>query len=299
MSHAFFNPSRLLHLVFIAGTLIGLAGCSGNSVKYAVDNPTAQAISIVVDGKSIEVGAHSDSKLTLKAGEHTLSSPATGQVRFIVYADGLGGLLNPTLSSYVVVNEVYATNDNTAQGFRPMANQIDVDGVPVNGPFTLSRDLFIEKTWSYGVHENFPNSITVSRDAKGNIKSKVFTKEDFIAFFEERQGQKGLFSKQGKSAASAPATWHATKPVELPHFTDPELDAVAEKVRALIGRYRVAKEASEQKALRKQYYDLVLEMVRVFSPKASNLGQAENQKYNDFVQETGDELGRSVQILTP
>jgi len=262
-----------------------------------VDNPTGQPVSIVVDGKTIEVAPRSDSKLTLKAGEHTLSTPATGEVRFIVYAETPAGLLNPTLSPYVVVNEVYATNDNTAQGFRPMTNPIEIDGVVVTGPFTASRDLFIDKTWSYGVHENFPNSITVSHDAKGNIKSKVFSKDAFIAFFEERQGQKGMFAKEAKP--TAPGAWHAPKPVDLPHFTDPELDAVAEKVRVLITRYRAAKEASEQKALRKQYYDLVLELVRVFAPKSSTLGQAENQKYNDFVQGTGDELGRSVHILSP
>jgi hypothetical protein len=39
----------------------------------------------------------------------------------------------------------------------------------------LSDELFIDKTWTYDVHEDFPSEIRVGRDSKGNIKGKVFT----------------------------------------------------------------------------------------------------------------------------
>ena len=99
-------------------TLLLLAGCAGGgSVDFSVDNPTDAPLRLKIDGADYEIAAHQAKALALKAGEHSLEAPATGPLKFIVYAGRKGGLINPTLSDYVIVSETYVTEASKAKNF--------------------------------------------------------------------------------------------------------------------------------------------------------------------------------------
>ena len=85
-----------------------------------------------------------------------------GDVRFIVYIDGRGGLINPTLSEYVIAREVYVTDESKLKNFGVGNHGIELGGVNFEGPFEKSHALFIDKTWTYGVREPFPKEKVVA-----------------------------------------------------------------------------------------------------------------------------------------
>lgn len=71
--------------------VLALAGCS-SKVDFEIDNPTDAPLAISIDGKDLPVAAHASRPISLAAGEHHLHTDRLGDVRFIVYADGRGGL---------------------------------------------------------------------------------------------------------------------------------------------------------------------------------------------------------------
>jgi len=109
------NASRPLWLHFHFLRLLAASGCSKKAIKFRIDNPTAQPVSLTIDDKPYEVAPQAETKITLLAGKHTLDSKLTSKVKFIVYADSRGALINPTLNPYIISNEVYATNTTTAK----------------------------------------------------------------------------------------------------------------------------------------------------------------------------------------
>ena len=275
--------------------LVGVSGCSSDSVSFSIDNPTGAAISVNIDGTAHEIKPHAGKDVSLRAGLHTLESATTGKLKFVVYAKARGGLINPTFSPYVTINEVYATNTQTARSFRPPEKTIQIDGVDFKGPFVLNDELFIDKTWTYGVHEDFPAEIRVGMDSKGNINSKLFSKDDFIRYVEAGQEQQGYFAKHRQ--ATPPAQPHFPRATPLPVFTDAELEAKSAPLKDLSTRYQQATTADAQVALQKSYIPLVTGFVGVFAKKASKVSMEDREKYNLLVQLVGNSLGQSVYVV--
>ncbi len=294
------NPlSRTLAMAVVAGSLaLGLTGCLDKKVDFSIDNPTDAPLSVRIDQTAYDVPAHSAQNVSLPAGRHSIESPATGKLEFIVYAESRGGLINPTLSPYVSVMEVYAVSDKAATGFRPGQQTIRIDGVSFQGPFEIADRLFIDKTWTYGVYENFPESITSrDRQSQGNIKTKLFAKAPFLAYYETRSGDSGYYARH-KTAAASVAPRPVPAPVELPVFVDPDMEAVAIKMKALYTDYARAESADEQARLRKLYQPLVLELLNVYAPRSSKAPVAENEKYNLLVQKVGQLFGESARVIS-
>ncbi|MCP3144982.1 lipoprotein [Pyxidicoccus xibeiensis] len=275
--------------------LVAVSGCSKDSVEFSIDNPTAAPISVTIDGTSYEVQPRAARELSLRAGLHSMESATTGKLGFVVYTGTRGGLINPTFSPYLIVNEVYATNATTAKGFRPGEQTVQLDGVDFKGPFVLSDALFIDRTWSYGVHEDFPREIRVGRDSKGNIKSKVFSKDDFIRYVEEAEGTTGLYARSRK--ATPPPQRHLPQDAPLPTFADPEMESKAAPLKDLYRRYRQATTADEQAALQKAYAPAVQELLPLYAAKARSASREENEKYNELITRVGAALGWSARVV--
>ncbi|WP_147444653.1 hypothetical protein [Corallococcus sp. CA053C] len=89
--------------------LLCASGCSSDSVSFSIDNPTDAVIAVNIDGTTHEIKPHAAKDLSLRSGLHSMESATTGALKFVVYAKGRGGLINPTFSPYVTINEVYAT----------------------------------------------------------------------------------------------------------------------------------------------------------------------------------------------
>lgn len=202
---------------------VAITGCSGPAQTFEIDNPGATPLTLRIDGNELPIAAHASRPVKLKPGEHHLQTEQLGDVRFIVYASGKGGLINPTLAEYVIANEIYVTGDDKLQHFGSLKNQIALGGVTFEGPYQATHDLFIDQAWSFGVREPFPEVQTVSHvDASGGrINTKIFTAPDFIAYVEAGMGQPGAYARQQPKGYMAPSTHWTPRRPPCPHWIRP------------------------------------------------------------------------------
>ena len=85
-------------LLFPFAAALALAACSPSKIEFQIDNPTDAPLALSIDGQDLPVAAQGSRPVSLAIGEHRLHTDKLGDVRFIVYVDGRGGLINPALS---------------------------------------------------------------------------------------------------------------------------------------------------------------------------------------------------------
>ncbi len=156
-----------------AGALLAtllLSACSESSQTFLIDNPTDAPLALSVDGQAHTIPANASSELKLAPGAHALHSEQLGDVRFIVYAGGKGALINPTLSDYVIANQIYVTDESKLDNFMELQHTVTLDGVEFTGPFKQSHDLFIAQDWDFGLRKPFPETqVTMDVPKSGAI----------------------------------------------------------------------------------------------------------------------------------
>ena len=121
-------------LLFPFVAALALAACSPSKIEFQIDNPTDTPLALSIDGQDLPVAAHGSRPVSLAVGEHRLHTDTLGEVRFIVYVDGRGGLINPTLSEYVIAREVYVTDESKLKNFGTGKAGIELGGVDFEGP---------------------------------------------------------------------------------------------------------------------------------------------------------------------
>lgn len=279
----------------LLASLLLIAGCSSR-VDFSVDNPTDTPLKLQIDNTAYEIPAHKAQDVSLKPGEHSMDAPATGKIKFIVYTDRKGGLINPTLSDYVIVSEAYVTDASKSKNFAPAGDgPFELDGVTFNGPFSLVNGLFIDNAWRFGVREPFPESLTGYDPGNGgNIFSKIFTAPDFIAYYEQQSDQPGFFERNRLHGNPPPRKLTPLSP--LPVFADAQTQNASLKLRELYQKYQHATDPAEQKQLQDQYNPLITDFVTVTAPLAESRPVEENVKQNEFVERTGKAMGWSAQV---
>ncbi len=120
---------------------VAVTGCSSPSQTFEIDNPGDAPLTLRIDGNELPIPAHASRPVKLKPGEHHLQTPALGDVRFIVYARGKGGLINPTLGEYVIASEIYVTDEDKLKHFGAPNNHIELGGVGFDGPYSTTHAL--------------------------------------------------------------------------------------------------------------------------------------------------------------
>jgi hypothetical protein len=282
------------HLISLAALAL-IAGCS-SSADFSIDNPTDTSLKLQIDGTAYDIPAHQAKDVSLKAGEHSMDAPATGKIKFIVYAGRKGGLLNPSLSDYVIVSESYVTDASKLKNFAPAGGgPFELDGVKFNGPFELANGLFIDNDWRFGVREPFPDSLQ-GYDAGngGNIFRKIFTASDFVAYYEQQSGQPDFFEKNRLHNPAAPKPLATTPP--LPVFADATTQEASLKLRQLYQDYLHATDPARQKQLQEEYGKLIMDFTTATATLASSRPVEENVKQNEFVERIGAAMGKSAQV---
>ena len=174
--------THLFKLAFICSFAIFMLASCSNGATYWIDNPTNNEITVTIDGKEeIKVAANEFKKMekTLKLGEHTMKVN-DAEVKFNLDKDHV--ILNPTLSTYVIVLQEYGT------GFASTENDtvITLDGEEYEGPFpTVTADPFIYSgDLNFLVDTPFKGTIETSKTGTV-IMRKIFRKTDFIKFYQE------------------------------------------------------------------------------------------------------------------
>ena len=238
-------------------SLIFIVGCSISSPTFFLDNPTDTTIQVEIDKIKYVIEPNKFEKLRLKAGEHNMKLSNGKEVKFIVYSDSKGGVINPTQSDYIFVHIAYAVKGQE-KSFRPMGKNITIDGIEYDGPFGITNDLIIDKNarqWKYDIHTPFPDKETTSdRNTKGNIRTEIFTKNEFINFFETETSTQG-YHEANKVSSEKPALEEEKETLisEAPNFKSPEVKKYAEEIVNLDKEYGVTVNPGRQRKIRKEF----------------------------------------------
>lgn len=152
-----------------------------------IDNPTAQDLSLSIDGQAYEVPANSHIKVDLALGQHKIDCKAYHiknedlNIDPVVY-----GVVNPTKSKYVIYNIIYTEKDLKDQ-FKPY----QIEGREIYsllGKPEVSTDLFIpDRTMGKGNIDDkepaFENYSRINQDYA--YLTKIFRLKDFFEFYDK------------------------------------------------------------------------------------------------------------------
>lgn len=277
---------------------LALSGCSSPSQTFEIDNPGDTPLTLRIDGNELPIAAHASRPVKLKPGEHHLQTPALGEVRFIVYARGKGGLINPTLGEYVIANEIYVTGADKLKHFGAVHHPIELGGVGFDGPYSTTHALFIDQAWSFGVREPFPDEQTVAHvdQTGGQISSKIFTAADFIDYVETRSGQPGAYRRQQPAGYQPPTYALEPAPAALPAL-DPVFERHAAPLRELYARYLKATTADAQLQLQQEAFQAQMAFTAATAALGSGLPVEANEAYNTFVQTRSSLMGSAALVV--
>ncbi|MBB3226807.1 hypothetical protein FHW69_001408 [Luteibacter sp. Sphag1AF] len=285
-------------LVFLLASLAFLAGCEGGSQSWSVDNPTGAPLSLMIDDNDIDVPPRGHVEVSLSPGEHTMKGATTGALTFIVYVRGKGGIINPTLGDYVIAQEAYVTDASRLKNFAQLKDRITLDGVPFEGGFRQSNALFIDKAWTFGIDEDFPDSVT-GYDAGngGNFFVKVFRASDFVAYYQMRYDAPDYVTTH-RPAVPAPIEKRHPEPppATLPVIGAAAYDDHTGPLRAIYTQYLQASEPAQQKTLQKAAFDAQMAYIHQIATAGSQETREVNERANAFTQAFDNVLGASALI---
>lgn len=160
-----------------------LAGCSAAPKTFEIDNPTGSAVTVSVDGHEYRVPAGGALALELATGAHTLQSAALGDINFLVSARDRGGLINPTRSDYVIASSTSPSHEPVVSRFDDAQPGVTLDGALYEGPYRLSNEPIIVRSWRAGVHDALPGGRTGTDAALAD--AKIFAAHDFVDYYHE------------------------------------------------------------------------------------------------------------------
>ncbi|OTQ77301.1 hypothetical protein [Gilliamella apis] len=165
-----------------------------------IDNPTANEIKLVIDGKDVVIPANSNIKYTFEYGKHNLAynNELFDIVVKPVKFDGTG-IINPTQSNYMLHTFIYATDNTSDETFDKLyektLNKVDViiDGeqAKIELPVKVVNDFFIEdqdNRWDYSIDENIPDEITEKINKNQSYQSrkiKMYRESEYLEFLKE------------------------------------------------------------------------------------------------------------------
>ncbi len=149
--------------------------------------------------------------IVIKSGKHKLSINGGSEQEFVV--GNKGGILNVERSQFVITEIKYSSQDSWSKMYVDADIPIVLDSLVIfgkalakdqeglvsllknssskdilsNNLLKFDRDqLFINKTWDYGINETPPQEISVKaqKDAKGVVryKNKIFEAKSFLIF---------------------------------------------------------------------------------------------------------------------
>jgi hypothetical protein len=287
----------------LALVLLCLSACKGvgttTTHRFQIDNPTDAPLQVYIDDKRYDIPADSAVPVELAQGEHRLRSERLGEVRFVALGAEQGTLINPTLSHYVLVREIYTTDASQLKHFGMIPKRIVVDGKTYEGNFDRVEGLFIDRTWTFDLREPFPDEQRVyagggPADRHGRISDKLFTAREFAAYAAPAEASADADMPRHEDAAAPPQVQPA--PSTLPPLP-PRYEAHAAGMRNAYAAHLRARSAADVKAMHKAEFDATMAYGKGTAGLAVKNSVAENEAVNRFMQQYNDILSRSVLIL--
>lgn len=162
---------------------------------FYIDNPTKKTIQVVIDDTikyDVKPGEYKFA-LALPQGEHTVQTDGGTKKSFKIRADNdqYNYLLNAAGATYVEVTEVYSLDNATKLIdilYSTKNKLITPDSTSTYyGLFKLKNDVFIEKSWEYGVKDDLPKTVDIWKETKVKAVIKLFRLEDFKKEYKDTQ----------------------------------------------------------------------------------------------------------------
>ncbi|MEQ4923099.1 hypothetical protein [Proteus hauseri] len=283
----FFKVGLLTSAVFI------LSACDqfdldSKKNKFYYSNPSENLISFSVDGKNYQLEPGKNGYLTLEPGEHSLQDSAGNKSTFMVYENNNGGILNPDNFMYYRLSEVYAVKGQ-ADKFKPTEYKVVINGYQLELPLQSTNATLIDGNifeCTYALGEAFPAEIrSRNRNNDGNIKSKCFDKPEIVNYFltdysENLQPQ----SKEDEYSDSVNINMDYTLP--LPEFTDPDIQAEAENLTALLNQINESSDPKIHEKLKEKLHESIINLSKAYGDRVEKSSVEDNKYYNQFIEES-------------
>ncbi|WP_416055604.1 hypothetical protein [Stenotrophomonas maltophilia] len=258
----------------IAAVLLA-AGCS-RAADFEIDNPTDTPLTLSIDQQVHTLPPHTSLPLTLEPGQYRLQGEKIGTVRMVVYADGIGGLINPALAEYVIVTEQYVTGrTNTGN----LASKVELNDVEIEGPFVKATGLFIPRRWDVGLLGELPTTVVSnSPDTSSDYRTKLYNIPGFFQYLEAEDDLKDAFGPAGYQTPAAKVAFTAAQLPDLPAA----YEAQGKPMRELYAQYLAATDAGEQKRLKKGSLKLWQDFVKTRAQMSGQVPVADDVQANAF-----------------
>ncbi|MBB1140747.1 hypothetical protein [Myroides sp. WP-1] len=264
---------------------------------FYLSNPTDQEIQVSIDDKTYVVAPFGYEVLKLKTGTHELTYKGQ-KTAFNVFYHNTGGIINPTLEPHYIYSMVYATEGNFDK-FGSTMTEVLIDGVPYEDNIKSTNALFIDNNFyrcTYFLGEAYPEEqITYDKKAVGNFYNKFFTKQEFVAFYDEMldEEEKGYYEQNKTVEGQCTITESTTVDLVLPDVDQADVIASYKKEVALVEEFKNSTDAARQKAIHKELFDLSMSRSKL-DINYSKLTTAQNQSMNDFVHASGKISGAGI-----
>lgn len=148
---------------------------------YALDNPLEEVISVELDGEIYTMAPFQTLHISLDAGDHGLKSFIKDS---LLVSDSFSskntirGLINPTLSPYIIYSQYYGKGINRDSLIRSRTTLLD--SISYYGELKEKREVFISDFY-LNVDQSFPK-LMKSMDTISAMP-KIFRKEQFEKFY--------------------------------------------------------------------------------------------------------------------
>ena len=164
-------------LLFAAILVLFLNGCT----NLAIDNAGATAVTVDIDGQSIEVPAFSTVDAKFEAGQHSLRiTDVTGKVLCdTLFQLAKAGMINASGSRYINWKLLYGLQADRATLLQE--TKTEIDSTTYFGEFTLygEKSRYIERNWDYDINTPLPETQPLLIFSDFKIQSKLFRLADF------------------------------------------------------------------------------------------------------------------------
>ena len=291
MKNLIYAKKNILFLNIIIIFTVIFISCSSDKY-FILDNPTKKDLTVHIDGISYKLDPFSFQKLLLKAGKHTLKLSSGEELNFIIYYNNNGGVINPSLSTYYLWSIVFASDENKEKETTE-SDCLMIDGIEYSGPFIEIKDLIIdnnEYSWKYEIHQPVPEAEYANDSGNlKNISAKLFTKQEFINFFEMITDTIGFHEKnKTETFVKTPKYVKKERSYTIPNSDNPEIKKYLTEIIELDKSYLSAEKASTQKAITKKFMST--------RKKLSSLLKNENKISDEISKFKLNNIGKGVNI---
>lgn len=281
-------------LSVLGASVLLLAACDSldpDSTKneFWYSNPTGQTLTFKVDDKDYTLEPGKAAMLKLSPGMHKMQTAKGTQQDFMVYDNNSGGIINPNSYVYYMMSEVYAV-EGKEKGFKPALYDVTINGHDLNMSIRSSNAVIIDHNLfncSYPLGEAFPKEITTSSKSSGNIKTKCFDKTELLAYFVSDYGEK-LEPKTPADAVKDSINRRFSYEIPEPTFKDAETQKQATKLTDLLKQIQTSDDVDIHDKLNKEIHQATIDVVGAAVKMMANSTVAENEYYNQFINQTGE-----------